>query len=179
MKKIICLCVSILLLGVVHGQGGMTIPITVKSNGVVVGIVNSLNFSNVNIVNGVVQFGRLATMDTVEGTGGSKFVITNAIYTSTNIYTYVNTGEVFRVVLTNNAILMNPSNSVDGKAITWWIKQDSVGERTIDLGTHFKIPSSASLPLSWATNANGMTMFAARYDSVYTNWYVLSLVPGY
>lgn len=105
--------------------------------------------------------------------------VTNMTYTSTNIYTFADSGSVFRVILTNNVILRNPTNGVDGQAVTWWIRQDSIGEHTVDLDTHFKVPASATLPLSWYTNANGMTMFAARYDATRTNWYVVSLVPGY
>lgn len=113
------------------------------------------------------------------GGGSSSTTVFNLTYISTNIYTYANSGDVFRVTLTNNVILRNPSNSVDGKALTWWVSQDSTGERTIDLDTHFKIPSSASLPLAWSTNPLSMTMFAARYNAAKTNWYVISLVPGY
>jgi hypothetical protein len=144
------------------------------ASNVTVGVSNAFVPTNRTIaVNGLVQTlsGNISFTTTLP--------VTNIVYTSTNVYTYANSGSVFRVTLTNNVILRNPTNGVDGQAVTWWVRQDAVGKRTVDLDTHFKVPTSSSLPLAWYTNANGMTMFAARYDAVLTNWYVLSLVPGY
>ncbi len=165
---------------------------TFQVDSIGVTVLGRLNLGGVSRTNWqtFVPTNRTITVNGVTGTldtnvsftvqsGSTTLPVTNITYTSTNIYTYADSGSVFRVTITNNVILRNPTNGVDGQAVTWWVRQDAVGTHTVDLDTRFKVPASASLPLSWYTNANGMTMFAARYDAVYTNWYVLSLVPGY
>ena len=99
-------------------------------------------------------------------------------YAST-LATDASLADVFRVTLTGNVTLSNPTNAIDGKAIVWEIKQDSTGSRTITLGDKFVIPSSATTPLAWSTAANKTDILAVRYHSASDKFLVVSMVPGY
>ena len=111
--------------------------------------------------------------------GGGALTVKQLTYTSTNVVTDLSQGDIFKVTITNNALINNPTGGSDGKAYTWWVKQDASGEHVITLGTNFVIPSSATQPLAWSTNANAMTMLGVRYDATAGKCYVVSLVPGY
>jgi len=103
---------------------------------------------------------------------------TSLTYAST-LATDASLADVFRVTLTGNVTLSNPTNAIDGKAITWEIKQDGTGSRTITLGSKFVIPSNATNPLAWSTAANAMDILAVRYNAGADKFYVLSMVGGY
>lgn len=88
-------------------------------------------------------------------------------------------GHVFTVTITGDVLISNPTNGIDGNSYVWRIKQDGVGGHAITLGNKFKLPSSASLPLSWSTTAGAMDIFVTQYDSTADLFYVISMIPGY
>ena len=114
----------------------------------------------------------------VQGSAGGGLVVTPLTYAAT-LNTDASTGNLFRVTLTGNVTLANPTNATDGKAITWEIKQDGVGSRTVTLGSKFVIPTNATTPLAWSTAANAMDILAVRYNAGADKFYVLSMVGGY
>lgn len=75
--------------------------------------------------------------------------------------------------------LENPINPVNGKTLRWRITQDSVGDRTVTLGSQFNIPSSASSPLPWSTDPNKTDILAATYHAGRDKWDVVAFVMGY
>jgi hypothetical protein len=95
------------------------------------------------------------------------------------ITTDLTAGFVFKVTITGNLLLENPTGGVDGTSYMWRIKQDGTGGRTVSLGTKFTIPSSATTPLAWSTDPNAMDMLVAQYDSDADLFYVTAMIPGY
>ena len=102
----------------------------------------------------------------------------NLTYAST-VNTDASTADLFRLTLTGNVILANPTGCPDGKAITWEITQGSGGSKGITLGNKFVIPSSATTPLAWSTAAGNTDILAVRYNASADKFLVVSLVPGY
>lgn len=88
-------------------------------------------------------------------------------------------GEIFDIILTDNLLLDNPINAIDGKTIRFRITQDNTGGRTVTFGTKFTIPSSASSPLPWSTAANKTDLLAATYHAGRDKWDIIAFVPGY
>lgn len=112
-----------------------------------------------------------------QGTSSSVVSITPS---SGTISTNCSLGRVFKVTITENSTIANPTNGVNGRIYTWWIKEDDVfGGWTISLGTKFVIPSSATNPLNWVTTVGKMNIFAAQYDSAADKYYVVSMIGGY
>ena len=95
-----------------------------------------------------------------------------------NITTDLSTGGIFKINLTGDLVLENPTNPIHGRAYTWWIKQDG-STRAVNLGTKFKIPSSATSPLAWSTGGSKMDMLTVRYDSATDLYYIVGFIPGY
>lgn len=120
------------------------------------------------------------TYTTVQSTSAKWSAPTVTTLTnSTSVLTNALLGDIFNVTLTGNVILANPTNFTNGQAITWWLKQDAVGSRTITLDGGFSIPRSATTPLSFSASANYMDMLAVRCDTSNNKFYVVSMVPGY
>lgn len=121
---------------------------------------------------------------TLSVNGGAQFnqlypTVVNGSIVAGAVDTDITGGQIFNITLTENIILNNPSNSVDGVTIRWRISQDATGGRTVTLDSKFVIPSSASNPLPWSTAANAMDMLAATYDSTRDKWDIVAFVPGY
>jgi len=110
--------------------------------------------------------------------GTKNNIITNLTPTTGSVTTDLRTGNVFRLNLTGPITLANPTNAVDGRTYIWWIKQDG-STRTITLGSKFKIPSSATNPLSFSAGGNKMDMLAVMYDGTKDFFYITSMIPGY
>lgn len=105
---------------------------------------------------------------------------TVAIDYAATVTTDASLGSTFEIgALTGNLTLANPTNPIDGQAVTWLIQQDGTGGRTVTLGNKFVIPSSATTPLAWSTSANKTDIFAAKYRLSADSWNIVSLVPGY
>jgi len=98
---------------------------------------------------------------------------------ASNLTTDLTEGYVFTVTVTGDMEISNPTGGIDGNSYIWRVKQDGVGGHTITLGTKFKLPSSASSPLSWSTTAGAMDIFVTQYDSSADLFYVVSMIPGY
>jgi hypothetical protein len=93
--------------------------------------------------------------------------------------TDASTADTFTMTLTGAITLSNPSNAIDGKAITWLLTQGGSGSYGVTLGNQFAIPSSATSPLAWSTAVGKTDVFVARYNSAATKWLVVSMIPGY
>jgi hypothetical protein len=89
------------------------------------------------------------------------------------------TGSIFLVSITGDLTLENPTNAIDGQALTWYLTQDSIGGHTIALDTKFVIPDKATTPLAWSTDPNKMDILVARYCQVLDKFLVVSMVGGY
>jgi hypothetical protein len=68
----------------------------------------------------------------------------------------------FRVILTGNATLANPTNLQDGMMLNYVIVQDGSGNHTMNYGTKFKFVNGAGFTLS--TAAGAVDMISAYYD---------------
>lgn len=99
-------------------------------------------------------------------------------YAATTL-TNAGAGDIFKVTLTGNTILGNPTNAKNGQGIIWQITQGGAGSYTITLDTKFVIPDSATTPLAWSTAIGDMDIFAAIYDSTADKFFVVSMIPGY
>ncbi len=94
------------------------------------------------------------------------------------VTTDVSTGSYFRVTLTGNLTLANPTNPTDGQTVTWALIQDATGSRTLTLDTAFALGTTiASTTLT--TTASKRDFLTAVYNSATTKWYVTNFVKGY
>lgn len=98
---------------------------------------------------------------------------------NTTIAVDCSTGEIFDITLTDNILLDNPINAINGKTIRFRITQDATGNRTVTLGSKFNLPSSATSPLPWSSGVNKMDVLAATYHEGRDKWDVVAFVPGY
>jgi hypothetical protein len=69
----------------------------------------------------------------------------------------------YRLLMTGNVTLANPTNLVDGMVLNIMLVQDATGGRTIAFGNKFKWPSG-TVP-SWVTTSNAINFISAYYDS--------------
>lgn len=69
----------------------------------------------------------------------------------------------FRIVLSGNFTLANPTNLIDGQIVNFVLIQDATGSRVITYDTMFKFPSGDIPPLS--TTANAIDFLSCYYDS--------------
>ena len=113
------------------------------------------------------------------GPAGSPLPTVVALAYAATLNTDASAGDIFDVTLTGNATLANPTNPVDGKTIRWRITQDATGGRTVTLGDKFAIPSSATSPLPFSTDANKTDVLAATYHAGRDKWDVIAFVMGY
>jgi hypothetical protein len=95
------------------------------------------------------------------GTVSSGLVATNA-----------QDGNVFAVAATANFTLSNPTNPTDGQKITWRIRQDSTGGRTLTLGSAFRLKAGASAPVI-ATGVSKVSYLTAVYNVTDAKWDVV------
>lgn len=84
------------------------------------------------------------------------------------------TSNNFKVTLTGNVTIANPTNPTDGMVLNLVIKQDATGGRTIAFGSKFKW-SSATVP-TWVTTANAVNFVSSYYDSANDIWIAAGLV---
>ena len=104
--------------------------------------------------------------------------ITHTLTDGATINTDVSLGNHFRVTLGGNRTLGNPTNMVDGDRIIWEIIQDGTGNRTLTLGSNFRL--SKDLPeITLTTESNARDYLTAIYNSSRTSWDVTSFIRGY
>ena len=104
--------------------------------------------------------------------------ITHTLTDAATINTDISLGNHFKVTLGGNRTLGNPTNMVDGDRIIWEIRQDGVGNRTITLGSDFRL--SKDLPeITLTTESNARDYLTAIYDSSRSSWDVTSFIRGF
>lgn len=128
--------------------------------------INLVNVDNVSIGAVVVQ----GHDSVVGGTGITNLRNSNArlglailTYTSTITPDLMN-ADNYRVVLTGNTTLANPTNVSSGQTMTLRVKQDGTGSRTMAYGSKFKFPGGTAPVLS--TTANALDVLTFQYDGI-------------
>ena len=86
-------------------------------------------------------------------------------------------GDIFRVTLTGNTTLANPTNAVDSRTLQWFIKQDGTGGRMVSLGSKFRILSCAA-SLSFSSAANRVDFLEATYNLADDKWDIVRFLSG-
>ena len=71
----------------------------------------------------------------------------------------------FRVLLSGNLTIGNPTNVPTGANLQIELVQDFLGGHTITLGTAYKFPGGV-VP-AWATTANAINLLTAYFDGTY------------
>jgi len=97
-------------------------------------------------------------------------------YSGTNVPVNAAVGTHFRLLVTNNFLLQNPTGTSDGQRLIFEIIQDATGGRTMVLGSAFKLGSDLPL-LNLTTNANRRDFLTCVNSG--TNVFVVGFVKGY
>lgn len=104
-----------------------------------------------------------------------------AVATLTNAATITvdaSLASTFKITLTGNRTLGNPSNAVDGQKLSFLIRQDGVGNRTLTLDTKYRFGTVVpSLTLS--TAAGAVDWLGVIYDSTADKFDVVAFDPGH
>lgn len=86
------------------------------------------------------------------------------------------TGSEFRITLTGNLTLANPTNPSDGQSILFVLTQDATGSRTLTLGSAFNV---GGLTVTLSTAANKVDHLLVHYRASASKWDVLAFGTGY
>jgi hypothetical protein len=87
--------------------------------------------------------------------------------------------DIVDVLLDDDYTLVNPTGGTDGQLRRWRFTQDATGSRMVTLGDKFRIPSSATSPLAFSTDAGAMDILAAMFNEPADKWDVVTFIPGY
>lgn len=87
-------------------------------------------------------------------------------------------GNLFRITLTGNLTLANPTNPVDGQKVVWELVQDATGSRTLTLGSAFALGTDISA-VTLTTTASKRDFVGAVYNAAAAKWYVIAFSKGY
>lgn len=87
-------------------------------------------------------------------------------------------GNTFSVTLGGNRTLGNPTGGINGQKVTWRIKQDATGSRTLTLDTKFRLGADLS-SVTLTTTANKTDYLGCIYHSTDDKWDVVSLIKGF
>jgi hypothetical protein len=86
----------------------------------------------------------------------------------TTVATDASQGNTFKITLANSYTISNPTNPTDGQIITYRLKQDSTGSRTVSWGSAFRFSGGVQPAL---TVAGGKVDYIGfRYDSADAKW---------
>lgn len=96
----------------------------------------------------------------------------------TSIATDASQSNQFRVTLGGNRTLANPTNAFDGQLITWSIKQDATGGRTITLDTKFRFGTDIT-SITLSTTANKTDKLGVQYNAIDDKFDVIAFVRGF
>jgi hypothetical protein len=96
----------------------------------------------------------------------------------TSISTDASLSNQFRVTLGGNRTLANPTNAFDGQLITWSIKQDATGSRTIALDTKFRFGTDIT-SITLSTTANKTDKLGVQYNAADDKFDVIAFVRGF
>lgn len=103
----------------------------------------------------------------VPATLQEKLYSTQTLTDATNISWDLSLGAFAEVTLTDNRILDNPTNMVNGASYILLIKQDGVGGRTLTFGDAYKFPDGTDPTLSTDANAVDIVAFLSDGTSLY------------
>ena len=84
----------------------------------------------------------------------------------------------FRVTLTGNRTLGNPTNAADGQTVIWELIQDATGSRTITLGSAFRFGTDIS-GVTLTTTPSKRDYLGAMYNSAAEQWHVILFARGF
>lgn len=91
-------------------------------------------------------------------------VAPSALTSGTNISVNAALSNIFTLTIAHNATLDNPTNLADGMVLTFRIKQDGTGSRTLAYGTKYEFPGDVAPTLT--TTAGKLDVITGVYDSV-------------
>lgn len=111
-------------------------------------------------------------LDALEASG-----VTNLTFaTTTNVDAA--TGKHFRLTLTGNTTLANPTNLVNGQRIVFELIQDGTGSRTVALGSKFAFGTDIA-GYTASTEASKRDFVGAIYNSTTDKLYIIAVAKGY
>lgn len=120
--------------------------------------------------------------------GGTNFiggVTANTLVYSVVTLTYASTiavnatlGNEFKVTLTGNAVLGNPTGALDGQYLRFAIRQDATGARNLTFDTKYRFGNEIGTP-SVDLTANKTSYLGVRYNAQDDDFDVISFVSGY
>lgn len=137
-----------------------------------VGVVITSNAST-----GSIEVRPLSTHGEESGTNTAWTNNVVALTDGATINTDASLGNIFTVTLGGNRTLANPTNAVDGQKITFRIRQDGTGSRTLAYGTNFNFPPSLA-GLSLSTSPNAFDYLGVQYNGVTSKYDVLAFTSG-
>jgi len=94
------------------------------------------------------------------------------------IATDASLGDKFRVTLGGNRTLGNPTSVTNGQDLTFFLKQDGTGGRTITLGNKFLLGTDVT-NITLSTGANVIDVLKCVYLSTEDKFLVTGFVRGY
>ncbi len=83
----------------------------------------------------------------------------------------------FRLTLTGNATLANPTNLADGQMIKFRVTQDGIGSRLLSYGTAYDFGTAGAPTLSMTPNK--MDIIGFEYDAILSKMCYLGLGQGF
>ena len=101
-----------------------------------------------------------------------------ALVDAATITTDAATGNVFTVTLGGNRTLANPTNPTNGQRVTWRVKQDGTGSRTLAFGAAFRFGTDL-ISATLSTTAGKLDFIGAIYNGNDAKWDVTSFIRGY
>jgi hypothetical protein len=107
--------------------------------------------------------------------------ITQTVFTLTDAATISIDASVsndFKVTLTDNRILGNPTGAVDGQTLKFAIRQDGTGGRTLSFDTKYRFGFEIGTPIISA-GANTISYIGVRYNGDDDKFDVIAFVSGY
>lgn len=161
----------------VNAVGGKT------SAAIATSVNDTIAATNVNTVSTIVKRdvnGDIAIRDLTARNitqSGAYYSSVVALTDAATIATDASLGNIFTVTLGGNRTLGAPTNPVDGQKITYRIRQDATGSRTLAFNAVFNFPASLA-GLSLSTSINAFDYIGAQYNSVTSKWDVLAFTSG-
>jgi hypothetical protein len=119
------------------------------------------------------------TATAVNLTQSGRYVSTPDVLTdAATIAVDASLGNDFTVTLGGNRTLGNPTNSVNGQKILFAIRQDGAGNRTLALGSDYRLGTDIS-SVVLSTGANKTDYLGVRYNGADAKWDVVAFTKGY
>lgn len=97
---------------------------------------------------------------------------------SSTVNTDASVADLYRLTLTGDVTIANPTSAVDGKVYTWEITQSTGSPHSITLGNKFILPASASA-LAWSDTIGLTDVLAVRYNQANDKYMIIAMIPGY